>query len=268
MEPKMNVETVHKIDPSKVWFYHAMDLPELGPVDIEEGWDLRGRFDQYIGYVPLKGRTVLDVGAASGFLSFEADKRGAIVTSFDAGTLDDREMPQNNQAARDWVADELRRMHAGYDLAHSAFQSNAKIKRGSVYRLSKIVDQHEIVIVGQILVHLKDPWNALREAAACSSDTLIIIEGSFNSYHPVATFVGQAEATGYWHISNTLYRHWFGLLGFALISEASANYVCRHPQGQAEYKVWTFVARRKEFLKAGEVQKIPVLHRIRAAVGL
>jgi hypothetical protein len=240
-----------KIDPLEVWFYHAMDLPGVGQVGIEQGWDLRGRFDEYIGNVPLKDRTVLDVGAASGFLSFEAEKRGAIVTSFDAGTVDDREdMLQNSQATRDWLADQLKRMHAGYALAHSAFQSSATIKRGSVYRLSKIVDKHEIVIVGQILVHLKDPWNALREAATCSSDTLVIIEGSFNSDQLIAKFVGQeaSKATGYWHISNTLYRHWLDLLGFEIISETSANYVCRHPQSPAEQEVWTFVARRKEFV--------------------
>jgi hypothetical protein len=32
---------------------------------------------------------VLDVGAASGFLTFEAEKRGARITSFDAASADD-----------------------------------------------------------------------------------------------------------------------------------------------------------------------------------
>src|SRR5260221_13625282 len=153
---KMNVERPRKIDPSEVWFYHAMDLPGIGPVGMDEGWDLRGRFDEYIGHVPLAGRTVLDVGTASGFLSFEAEQRGASVTSFDAGSIEDRDdRPQDDQ--RQYVIDELNRMHAGYELAHRAFDSRAKIARGNIYQLSKIVDAHEVVIVGQILVHLKDP---------------------------------------------------------------------------------------------------------------
>jgi hypothetical protein len=56
-------------------FYHAMDLPQIGFV--QGAWDLRGRFDDYIGGVGLKDRSVLDVGTASGFLSFEAEQRGA-----------------------------------------------------------------------------------------------------------------------------------------------------------------------------------------------
>ena len=56
-------------------FYHSLDLPLSGP---QKGhWDLRGRFDDYVGNVPLSGRSALDVGTASGFLSFEAEKRGA-----------------------------------------------------------------------------------------------------------------------------------------------------------------------------------------------
>jgi 2-polyprenyl-3-methyl-5-hydroxy-6-metoxy-1,4-benzoquinol methylase len=65
------------------WFYHVMDLPGLGTVNHFGRWDLRGRFDEYTGFIPVAGRTLVDVGSASGFLTFEAEKRGAVVTSFD-----------------------------------------------------------------------------------------------------------------------------------------------------------------------------------------
>jgi len=65
-------------------FYHSMDLPISGS---QEGhWDLRGRFDDYVSRISFGGKSVLDVGAASGFLSFEAEKRGAKVVSIDAST--------------------------------------------------------------------------------------------------------------------------------------------------------------------------------------
>jgi hypothetical protein len=35
-------------------WYHSMDLPGIGPV--EGAWDLRGRFDDYIGHVDLAGK--------------------------------------------------------------------------------------------------------------------------------------------------------------------------------------------------------------------
>ena len=39
------------------YFYHTLDLPGYGHVQGE--WDLRGRFDDYIGGVDLRGKTVL-----------------------------------------------------------------------------------------------------------------------------------------------------------------------------------------------------------------
>src|SRR5690349_2280017 len=63
-------------------FYHTMDLPVFGVV--RGAWDLRGRFDDYIGGVTVENKSVLDIGTATGFLSFEAEKHGAArVVSFD-----------------------------------------------------------------------------------------------------------------------------------------------------------------------------------------
>lgn len=63
------------------YFYHSIDLPGIGIIDGD--WDLIGDFDDYIGQLDLSGKRILDVGTASGFLTFEAEKRGAQVVSFD-----------------------------------------------------------------------------------------------------------------------------------------------------------------------------------------
>jgi hypothetical protein len=62
-------------------FYHHMDLPGLNDLGI--GWDLRRTVDDYLGQFDFRGKRALDVGAASGFLTFEMEKRGAEVVSFD-----------------------------------------------------------------------------------------------------------------------------------------------------------------------------------------
>lgn len=73
-------------DISHCYFYHTIDLPTYGR---QNGiWDLIGRFDNYIGNQNLENRTVLDIGTATGFLTFEAEKRGAVVTSFDVGSAE------------------------------------------------------------------------------------------------------------------------------------------------------------------------------------
>ena len=44
-------------------------------------WDLRRGVDDYLGKVVFAGKRVLEIGPASGFLTFEMEKRGADVIS-------------------------------------------------------------------------------------------------------------------------------------------------------------------------------------------
>ena len=63
-------------------FYHSLDFPD--DTSIEGFWDIRGRFDEYVGRYPLAGKSVLDIGTATGFLAFSAEAAGAQVTALDA----------------------------------------------------------------------------------------------------------------------------------------------------------------------------------------
>jgi hypothetical protein len=64
-------------------FYHCLSFPDGETVE-NATWDLRARFKRYIGGLSLRGKTVLDVGTASGFLAFSAEEAGASqVTAFD-----------------------------------------------------------------------------------------------------------------------------------------------------------------------------------------
>src|SRR6185437_2001229 len=63
------------------FFYHSMDFPD--GTSVQGHWDIRGKFDSYIGHYPIAGKTVLDVGTATGFLAFSAERAGARVTALD-----------------------------------------------------------------------------------------------------------------------------------------------------------------------------------------
>lgn len=55
---------------------------ELSGYGVMEGeWDLRHGVDEYLGKVAFAGQRVLEIGPASGFLTFEMEKRGAEVVS-------------------------------------------------------------------------------------------------------------------------------------------------------------------------------------------
>src|SRR5438105_7433531 len=62
-------------------FYHTTDLPRhrtiAGP------WDLRPGIASYLGGVSFHGKRILDVGSASGFLSFHMEREGGEVVSYD-----------------------------------------------------------------------------------------------------------------------------------------------------------------------------------------
>jgi hypothetical protein len=217
-----------------------MDLPGFGLVTGQ--WDLRGRFGDYVGRVPLSGRTVLDVGTASGFLSFEAEKRGAVVTGFDADVVTRyQHVPCKNKP--DHSAG-FPMMRNGYWLAHSAYRSDVRVIYGDIYQLSQQVPAHDVVLIGQILVHLRDPLEVLRQASLVTKETLIVTEGSFHSDQPVSVFLGSEQNWySWWHISDELYRRWFALLGFEIISVTQNKFVCTQLADPGE--VWTFVAQRK-----------------------
>src|SRR6476469_7578509 len=66
-------------DPDDCFFYHTMEVPGHGLMTGPA--DLRGAVDDYLGKVAFAGQRVLEIGPASGFLTFEMEKRGADVIS-------------------------------------------------------------------------------------------------------------------------------------------------------------------------------------------
>jgi hypothetical protein len=226
------------------WFYHVMDLPEVGTVNQFGSWDLRGRFGDYINETDLRGKTFLDIGSASGFLSFEAEKRGAIVTSFDVAIGDQVNIDAKTDAEA--KRNEVVMMQNGYWFAHRLLQSKARVVYGDASEVSKLVEPSDIVMLGQILVHMRDPILVLEQAAKLAKQTLIIAEGSFASDQPTATFYGTRYpgTNSWWHLSNKLYDECLRSYGFEKISVTISTYRCNHPAAAGMSEIWTYVAHR------------------------
>src|SRR5579864_7214144 len=79
MSPYANPREV--FDRRDCHFYHTTDLPAQGT--IAGPWDLRQGIADYLGNVTFAGQRILDVGAASGFLSFYMERQGGEVVSYD-----------------------------------------------------------------------------------------------------------------------------------------------------------------------------------------
>jgi SAM-dependent methyltransferase len=172
--PYAEPRTVQSLD--ECYFYHTMDVPGHGTIDGE--WDLRGSVDDYLGHFDFTGKRVLDVGAASGILSFHIEKQGAEVVSFDLSENFDWDIvpfaENNNDATRTERRSHLRKINNGYWLCHRAFQSKARVVHGVVYDIPRSIGPVDVAVFGSILLHLRDPFLALQNAARLAQETVIV----------------------------------------------------------------------------------------------
>ncbi len=241
-------------DVTECEFYHTMDLPGIGTVN--GSWDLRGRIHDYIGGIPVRGRRILDLGAANGFCSFDVEKLGAQVVSFDAesATLFEN-LPIPGALFTDdyqsWLCSAERRLDRlknGYWLAHRLQHSSARAYYGDIYHVPDALGTFDIVLVGQVLVHLRDPIAALQQAAARSSDTLVITEAVADADQPVMRLCGTvANGVSYawFHLSRAFYREMLLMFGFELVQITQAEYICSHSGYPEAMPLTTLVARRR-----------------------
>jgi 2-polyprenyl-3-methyl-5-hydroxy-6-metoxy-1,4-benzoquinol methylase len=253
-------EPRHVDDPSTCVFYHALDLPGLGTM--KGNWDMRGRFEDYTGNVPLAGKRFLDIGTASGFLSFEAERRGAEVVSFDSANrgfhhhVPFPEVRRNPTGYFDTslFPDDFDGLRNAYWLAHRLLKSRAKCYYGNVYDLPEALGEFDVVMVGQILGHLRDPLGALTSIAARCRGTLIVSESMIPSDQPVAYFPCHAKMpvsiyrqVVWWQLSPVLVRNFLQILGLEAVAFHTHKYSYGDWQdGSLEMPVNTMVAVRTE----------------------
>jgi hypothetical protein len=161
-------------------FYHTMDIPGHGTM--EGTWDLRKNVNKYLGKVDYSGKRVLDVGKASGYLSFTIESmRASEVIAFD---LD------GDKFSRDWVPypgedtaklaesakDHHRMLTNSFWLAHKAYGSEVKLVFGSGYHIPQAIGKVDVALLGSILLHTRSPFEILHSATRLSPDTVVVAD--------------------------------------------------------------------------------------------
>src|SRR5664279_847650 len=217
------------------FFYHAMELPAFGLV--RGHWDLRGRFDNYVGGVDVAGKSVLDVGAATGFLSFEAEKRKAArVLSFDMSDprqqtflpFKDKLYYRDRERWAEVYGAEIEQWKNAYWLCHRLLESKAEVTYGNIYELPKELGQFDITIVGSVLEHLSDQITALASIARLTRETIVIVSPLLETEERIARFESlasnpEADFT-WWTYSLGVYREIFAMLGFSIARLSHGKY--------------------------------------------
>jgi SAM-dependent methyltransferase len=241
MRPTPSLAQTRVIDDlNDCFFYHTMDLPGLGVV--RGHWDLRGRFDDYVGGVDVGGKSVLDVGTATGFLTFEAEKRGARVLSFDMSDvrqqtfLPFKDKPYYKDRER-WAATygaEIEMWKNAYWLCHRLLNSKAEVFYGNIYALPEELGQFDVVVVGSVLEHLSDQISALASISRLTKTTMVLVTPFLQTEERIARFEATAanpeQDFTWWTYSLGVYREVLSMLGFKIDRISSSRYYYEYGQ--------------------------------------
>jgi hypothetical protein len=239
-----------------------MTIPGHGEVSGE--WDLRGREREYLGRIDLAGKSVLEIGTASGHLCFWMEKQGADVTGYDLSEEQEWDIvPYHDYDYTEHIArrkEHIRRLNNSWWYAHERFGSRARVVYGSVYEISPELGRFDVVTMGSILLHLRDPFLALQKAASVARDTMVITDLLMLSFdQAAATVLGNGRlvrfmpdaATGspyetWWGVSPHFIAEAVQVLGFRDIHLS----VHRQKHVSGEKDLYTIVARRGSAGKA------------------
>ncbi len=216
------------------YWYHTIDLPDGRTMQGE--WDLRGKFADYIGHVPLRGKRLLDIGTANGFLTWEAERAGAEVVSFDL----DHSRRQKLLPFKDSVfcidragservrEDFFNSMKRGYWYMYHTLGSSAKVYYGDIENLPRELGHFDVALFGSVLEHLPDHIQAIGTAALLT-DTIIIVDPLYSSPEKTALFAGHAnhpEANySFWRYSLEVYREVLAICGFYIVNVTDGRYL-------------------------------------------
>lgn len=230
------------------YFYHTTDVP--GYWTVEGEWDLRRGANEYLGSVSLKGKRVLEVGTASGFLCFHMESQGAEVVAYDLSQ--DYDWDVVPYAQYDYQQDVLgrrahiRRLNNAFWFGHKAFNSKAKMVYGTVYAIPEAIGLVEISTFGSILLHVRDPFLALQNALRLTTETVIVTDvyppgmPEQTSMYFVPSFQNTQPRETWWNLPPALIKSFIGVLGF---EEAEVSYHDQKYRGQKQ-RLYTVVGRR------------------------
>jgi tRNA (mo5U34)-methyltransferase len=170
---------------ASVSWYHSIDLG--GGIVTPGNHDHRSFVDRVGIPEDLNGMRVLDVATFDGFWAFEFERRGAEVVAIDLPTAADLDVPHG---VRKIVEAEALDVPLGdaFHIAHAALKSSVRRVACSVYDLNSAeLGTFDLVFIGDVLLHLRNPLDALRAVRSVAKDKFIMVD----RYDPAISGTGQ-----------------------------------------------------------------------------
>lgn len=217
------------------WYHTIQVTPDLAT----KGWfDLRHALP-HVPFPDVTGKRCLDIGTWDGFYAYEMERRGAAeVVALDVASLADLDYPPAALADPDFDPSDPPGQHrqAGFDLLHEIVGSRVTLVPGSIYDLDPAeLGTFDVVVVGSLLVHLRDPVRALDAVRRVTSGELLAVDylhtatdlvSRLTRHRPLFELRGQSSDFQWWLASDAGLRHLLRVGGFA-VTEASPRFLLR-----------------------------------------
>jgi hypothetical protein len=132
----------------------------------------------------------------------------------------------------------------GYWLAHRLLKSRARVYYGDIYNIPDEIGQIDVVVLGMVLPHLREPFYVLAQTARLSKDAVIITQQAPKDQAATAYFIPNVRMdpesaetdVAWWVFSQGCFREMLQVLGFEVESVSWQEHLCtgRDPAGEEE----------------------------------
>jgi SAM-dependent methyltransferase len=237
-------------------FYHTCEIPGIGLV--EGQWDLRRGLMQYLGNYDFTNKRVLEIGPATGFLTFYMEKtaREVVATDlpldlklwdfvpYDRLRIGNNPTPQGAEVEKNFRA-HLKRIRNGFWLCHEKFQSVARVCYSATNELPKELGMFDVAVLGSVLLHTQCPTKVLECCADFVTGSIVVTEMLDRSLGnaPICRLLPSVDNDlwhTWWNFTPQFFTQYLSVLGFATFS------VSTHKQFafNQEVELFTIVASR------------------------
>jgi tRNA (mo5U34)-methyltransferase len=197
--------------------YHRLDMGD-GLV-IEGDYDMSKYAPYYRLPSRLDGKTVLDVGTASGYFAIECARRGARVTAID-------------------IWDDSCLLSGLVE----TFGLDVRYVQKTIYDLDASFGEFDLVVCGSLILHLPDPFGAIQRIRLVCGGRAIVstacTDDSTTNPAPMCEFTGQrareSDYWAYWRLSAAALRKMFQAAGFARI-EGERHFILTTQPGRIAF---------------------------------
>jgi hypothetical protein len=201
-------------------FYHSFNLANR---EVVGHWDLRDSWQAYLGHVNFAGQSVLEIGPASGFLSFQMERAGAQVTALEPPMSHLWDVvPSQGVDIAAWRKDfsiGIERVRNSFWYAHADVKSAVRMIELDPYKIPDSLGRFDVGVLAAVLLHCRRPFDLLESVATHTRKTVVVTEVYNASLGEQAACAflphrGVDSVDTWWHFTPQFFVSALGLLGF------------------------------------------------------